>query len=199
MPFVSDPVALPGLAALATGVFAFLCALLLARLRGRRAPDVADGKRRNASIGWIVVQGLSYALVGMGPILTTRDPLSPGAILTALTVLLLMLVATAVFDASSRALGQNWALVARTRGDASLIETGPFAHVRNPIYGAMLLVLVAMALACGHLASLLIALPVFALGTAMRIRAEEAVLRATFGSAYERYAARVKRFVPGLF
>lgn len=199
MPFTPDPVGLPGLAALAVGLFAFLCALFLARLRGRRAPSVADGKRRNASIGWIVVQGLSYALVGMGPIIVTRDPLSPGAILPALVVVVLMLAATVLFDASSRALGRNWALVARTRADASLIETGPFAHVRNPIYGAMLLALVALALACGHLANMVVALPVFALGTAMRIRAEEAVLRATFGAAYDRYAARVKRIVPGLF
>ena len=35
-------------------------------------------------------------------------------------------------------------------------------------------------------------------GTAMRVRHEESVLRATFAD-YDAYAARVKRFVPGLF
>jgi protein-S-isoprenylcysteine O-methyltransferase Ste14 len=39
---------------------------------------------------------------------------------------------------------------------------------------------------------------VFALGTWIRIREEERLLRAEFGAAYEDYAARVKRFVPGI-
>jgi protein-S-isoprenylcysteine O-methyltransferase Ste14 len=32
----------------------------------------------------------------------------------------------------------------------------------------------------------------------MRVRREERLLRAQFGTAYDAYAARVKRFVPGL-
>ena len=199
MPFAPTPVGLPGLAALALGLFVFLCALFLARWRRARAPQAADRGRRTASIGWIIVQGFGMALAGFGPIVTTRDPLSPVALVVGATVLALMLVAAALFDAASRAMGRNWALVARTRRDGTLIETGPFAYVRNPIYVALLLILFALAIACGHFANLIVALPVFALGTAMRIRYEEAVLRASFGASYERYAVRVKRFVPGLF
>ena len=55
-----------------------------------------------------------------------------------------------------------------------------------------------MALALGHVTHLVAALPVYALGTWLRVRAEERLLRAMFGTAYADYAARVKRFVPGL-
>lgn len=199
MSFPNDPVALPGLAAFALGLFAFLSAMFFARARGRQAPRVADSGRRNASIVWVLVQGFGIALAGMGPTVVTREPLSAAALLAGALVLLLMLAAAALFDASSRALGRNWALVARTRGDGSLVEIGPFAYVRNPIYVALLLVLLALAIACGHHAVLIVALPVYALGTAMRVRHEEAVLRATFGTAFDVYARRVRRFVPGVF
>ena len=62
----------------------------------------------------------------------------------------------------------------------------------------LLITLVAMALAMGHPQRLLIALPVYIVGTLIRVREEERLLRAMFGEAFDAYAARVKRFVPGL-
>ena len=76
---------------------------------------------------------------------------------------------------------------------------GPFAYVRHPIYVAMFLFTIALAIAFGHGARLLIGLPIFAIGTWMRISREEKLLRDMFGASYDAYAARVKRFVPGIF
>lgn len=194
----SDPVGLPGLAALAIGFLAGLTTVLLARARGRSAPTSGDSERRNASIVWIIVQGIGIGLAGFGPIHIALDPLSPKALIEAGVVLALMLGAVWLFDSASRAMGRNWALVARTRDDGQLVETGPFAQIRNPIYVSLACVMVAMAIAYGHTANLLVAAPLFALGTWMRVRHEEVVLRAAFGPAFDRYAARVKRFVPGL-
>jgi len=110
-----------------------------------------------------------------------------------------MLGAVWLFDSSSRTMGKNWSLVARTRSDHNLVQTGPFALVRHPIYVALFLFMCAMALAFGHVGNLVVAVPVFAFGTWMRIRHEERLLREMFGGAYDAYAARVKRFVPGVF
>lgn len=193
-----QPVGLPGLAALAVGFLFGIAALLMARARSRKAPASADLERRNASITWILVQGVGIGAAGFGPIRIALDPLSPAALIEAGVVLVLMLAAVWLFDSASRAMGRNWALVARTRGDGELVQTGPFALIRNPIYVALACVMFAMAIAYGHLANLLVAVPLFALGTWMRVRHEEVVLRAAFGPAFDRYAARVKRFVPGL-
>lgn len=199
MPMTSpDPVGLPGLIALAIGFAAFVMALLLARSRGVKAPKSADAGRRNASIVWIIVQGIGIGIAGFGRMDVSLDSGSPEALAQGAAVLALMLAAVWLFDASSRAMGRNWALVARTRGDGTLVQSGPFAFVRNPIYVALGCFMLAMALAYGHLANLLVAVPVFALGTWMRVRHEEVVLRATFGAAYDDYARRVKRFVPGV-
>jgi protein-S-isoprenylcysteine O-methyltransferase Ste14 len=193
-----DVVGLPGLAAIAISLLVFLITLLLARGRGQRAPKSADSGRRNASIVWILVQALGIGIAGFGPIRIGLDPLSAKAIGEAIMVLALMLSAVWLFDASARAMGRNWALVARTRDDGQLVQSGPFAIVRNPIYLALGCVMLAMAIAYGHIASLLVAAPIYALGTWMRVRHEEIVLRAHFGAEFDRYAARVKRFVPGV-
>ncbi len=46
---------------------------------------------------------------------------------------------------------------------------------------------------------LLIGVPLYALGTWLRIAEEERLLREMFGEDYDRYATRVRRFVPGVF
>ena len=196
--FHHDPVGLPGLLAIAVGFAVFFLSLFLARRRGVKAPKSADAQRSNASIGWIILQGIGIGIAGFGPIDVTLDPFSATALAEGALVLALMLAAVWLFDASSRAMGKNWALVARTRSDGNLVETGPFALIRNPIYVALGCFMLAMATAYGHVANLIVALPVFALGTWMRVRHEEVVLRATF-PGYDAYAARVKRFVPGVF
>lgn len=194
----SDPVGLPGLAAMAVGFMVFMTALLAARMRARR--DTADqgGKRDNRSVLGIVLQGFAIGMVAFGPIRTILDPLSPRALATAFVVLLIMLAVAGLFHWSSVAMGRNWALVARTRGDASLVTNGPFAYVRNPIYVALGLFMIAVAIAYGHSRMLIIALPLYALATWMRVALEEKVLRAAFGEEYGAYAKRVKRFLPGL-
>ncbi len=194
----SDPVGLPGLAALGFGIALFAVALLGARLRARRDAAERGGRRANSSILWIALQGLAIGLAGAGPIHVVLDPLSPAALITAAITLAIMLGAVFLFDWSSRAMGKNWALVARTRADASLVTTGPFAYVRNPIYAALGLFMVAMAIAYGHTRMLIVAMPLFAFATWMRVSLEEKLLRAEFGAAYDAYSNRVKRFVPGL-
>lgn len=196
--FPNDPTSLTSVAALGLGFLLFLVALAAARMRGRRdAPD-KGGRWARQSLTWIIVQGIGIAIAGFGRIDPSLDPMSPPALAQAAIVLLLMLGAVGLFHWSSVTMGKNWALIARTRSDATLVTSGPFSVVRNPIYVALFLFMVAMALAYGHLRNLVFAVPVYAFATWMRVRYEEQVLRAEFGVAYDAYAARVKRFIPGV-
>jgi protein-S-isoprenylcysteine O-methyltransferase Ste14 len=80
----------------------------------------------------------------------------------------------------------------------ALVTEGPFRWVRNPIYSAMLLYVVGVALMAPNVAGL-VALAVLALGLDLHVRrVEEPYLVTTHGDAYARYAARVGRFVPGV-
>lgn len=186
---------LPALAALAFGLLLF--GIALAVRRWQRAPE-AGGRRDAASLAGIAVQGAAFLLAWAGPVAVTLDPLSTTALVQAAATAAVLAVALVLFVWATAAMGRNWSLVARTRDDHRLVTTGPFAVVRHPIYTALALVVVAVALALGHVTHLVAALPVYALGTWLRVRAEERLLRAMFGTAYADYAARVKRFVPGL-
>jgi protein-S-isoprenylcysteine O-methyltransferase Ste14 len=192
-----SPVGLPGLAIIAISFVSFVIALLIARRR-TGVPDAGQGQRSEKSWGGIAVQTIGIFSVGFGPIMVSLDPLGAPALLQALVVGLFMASAIWLFAASSRAMGSNWAIVASTRSDHELVTSGPFAYVRNPIYVALFLFMIAMAVAYGHYAGLIAGVPLYIIGTMMRVSIEERLLRTQFGTAYDAYAARVKRFVPGL-
>jgi len=195
----SDPVGLPGMAVMAAGFLLFFIALLAARMRANRVDQSQAKQRSYRSLAGIAVQGVGIATACWGPIRFTLDPLSAKAIAEAVAIAALTLATVWLFHWSSRTMGRNWSIVARTREDHELVQTGPFAFVRHPIYVALFLFMLAMAIAYGHTRNLLVAVPLYALGTWMRIRDEERLLHAQFGTVYDAYAARVKRFVPGLF
>ena len=197
--FGSDPVGLPGLAVLGLGFVAFLLSLMAARSRGRGKPAGGGGRQSAASWIGILIQGLAIGIVGFGPQRVALDPMSPLALGEALIIGILMAAGIGLFVSASRTMGQNWSIVARTRSDHELVTRGPFAYVRHPIYVALFLSMIALAIAFGHSGRLLFAVPIYAAGTWFRITREERLLRDMFGAEYDAYAGRVKRFVPGLF
>ena len=104
--------------------------------------------------------------------------------------------AIGLFAASSRELGRNWSIVARMRTDHELVRTGPYARVRHPIYLGMLFFLLAFAIGLGHWAQLLLALPVFFIGTAIRTRLEDGLLEQRFGNAFREYRSSTPALFP---
>ena len=194
----SYAIGLPGLAALGLGFLAFMIAVLVARTR-RGAADAGPQRRSRWSIVGIAVQCVAFFLTAFGMAGAMLDPLSPLALGEAAAVALLMTASVALSVWASRTMGRNWSIVARTRSDHELITGGPFAYVRHPIYTAIALLLVALAIGLGNEWRLIVTLPLYALGTWLRIAEEEKLLHEAFGGSYDAYAARVKRFVPGLF
>ena len=79
-----------------------------------------------------------------------------------------------------------------------IVEQGPYAWVRNPMYLGHLIFLAGLAVTLRSW----IALAVFAFHTAWferRVREDEARLRERFGAAYDGYCERVKRWIPGVY
>jgi protein-S-isoprenylcysteine O-methyltransferase Ste14 len=84
-------------------------------------------------------------------------------------------------------------IIPRERPSA-LLTTGPYAVSRNPIYLADAMILAGLILAA-DLAALPLVPAFAALVTVRFIRGEEAGCRATFGPAWDAYAARVRRWL----
>lgn len=179
--------------ALSLVFFAFLF-----RAASRRTSETGVKSDSRSRLG-IVVQSVGIALAGFGSTKPTLAPFSPAALAGTAAVIILMGGSIALFATSSRALGRNWSLVARTRADHELVRSGPYARVRHPIYLGMLLFLLALAVAVGHWAQLLIAIPVFLVGTAIRTRIEDQLLEQSFGDAFREYRSSTPSLLPRIF
>jgi protein-S-isoprenylcysteine O-methyltransferase Ste14 len=143
-----------------------------------------------------------FAAVALALILAAAGVLDPVAALDgpvghAAGIVLAVAGICLVFGAQL-AMGDSWRVGVDPKERTDLVTDGPFGHVRNPIYSAMiptvlgLVLMVPSALAIAGLAIL------FA-GLEMQVRlVEEPYLVRTHGDEYTAYAARVGRFVPKL-
>ena len=176
-------------------------ALRLLRTPAATAAPHAEGETRDAPSrrGLVAAHGVGFGLMyfGIGHVAFGRS--SPAFLLPphpwlggAVIVLATALVAWALL------VFRSWRLDARIEAGHELCTAGPFGLVRHPIYLATALLNLGSFLWIPT--GLLAAGGVFSLLAAdQRARAEEGVLLGAFGDAYRDYAARVKRFVPGLY
>lgn len=194
--FHPQPVGLPGLVAFMLGFVLFIASFL--RTRRGSGGGAPSARRSGLSTVGVAVQMLAFSLAGLGRIAISLPATSPAAILQAFAVAALMLLCVLMFDFAARAMGANWSVVARMREGHELVTSGIFARLRHPIYTGLAAFMIGMGVAFGHPANLVVAVPLYAIGTWIRVREEERLLRAQFGPAYDAYAARVKRFLPGI-
>ena len=194
---------LRGLAALAV-VCAWMLfggALLAARIRQRKAGVGATARRDLASWAGMALQGVGFGIVWGA---NRHDYFLPGMGVGGMTALAFATVTLAFGSAmlgllAVRELGKQWSLTARVLDAHELVQSGPFAQVRHPIYSALLGLLLATGLALSTAWLTALAALVYLAGTYWRASREEALLRAHFGAAYEDYARRVPRLLPRLW
>jgi protein-S-isoprenylcysteine O-methyltransferase Ste14 len=175
---------------------------VIAFLVRHKPPSAPESKRERASILGIVLQGAGYGVVWsirrawFGPIVPVSNSVE---IALAILTMALGIASVWFISAAIRTLGKQWSLGARLIEGHKLITDGPYRVVRNPIYTGMFGMLLATGLAISHWVGLIIALAVFAIGTVIRVRSEEKLLRGAFGAEFDSYARRVPAVIPFLF
>jgi protein-S-isoprenylcysteine O-methyltransferase Ste14 len=80
-----------------------------------------------------------------------------------------------------------------------VVTAGPYRYVRHPSYSGVALVLLGIALATGDVLSLPVVAVLGGAGLLVRIGAEERQLTEALGADYERFAAKRKRLIPGVW
>lgn len=98
---------------------------------------------------------------------------------------------------SRHVLAKNWNLTTSLEEQHALIQSGPYAIVRHPIYVGIWLAMFGTALAVGELRALINLVVSVSEGWA-KLNHEEAILREEFPNAYAGYQHRVKKLIPGI-
>ena len=123
------------------------------------------------------------------PALWTQSPLAAGTGLV-------FTVAGLCFAVWARMhLGKYWSGRITLKENHRVIQTGPYAWVRHPIYSGLILALFGTAITLGTISAY--AGFVFMLISFVRkLKIEEIWLRSQFGAEYEAYQNRVKALIP---
>lgn len=96
-------------------------------------------------------------------------------------------------------LGTNWSVTLELREDHALVTGGVYRSIRHPMYSAIFLYGIAQLLLLANWMAGPACLIAFVLMFAGRLGAEERMMHDRFGAAYEEYAARTKRLIPGVW
>jgi protein-S-isoprenylcysteine O-methyltransferase Ste14 len=178
------------------------CAFAAIFFLRRRAPGGLEQRRDPMGLVGLVLQGCGFGLTW-----SVRRPLDTPLVEAPFPVLVCLsafAVAVAFGSAlltlwSVRTLGKQWALAARLVEGHELVTSGPYQYIRNPIYSGMLGMLIATGIAVSRPWGLLLGVLFFCLGTVVRVRAEERLLRGAFGETWVDWSRRTAALIPGIW
>ena len=151
-----------------------------------------------AGVGFVVALIISVS----GAILQEIAVVEPVRVLSVVWVQTVgIVIATAGIAAtvySQLEMGDSWRIGVDERETTTLVHTGVFARIRNPIYTAMFTFGIGITLVTPNLVACAgLILLVASIQLQVR-RVEEPYLLRTHGDAYRAYAAQVGRFIPGV-
>jgi protein-S-isoprenylcysteine O-methyltransferase Ste14 len=140
-----------------------------------------------------MVLGLAGPLLALADVVTADPPLAVQVV-----GLVLALAGFAATLAAQTGMGSSWRIGVDPAERTDLVTNGVFAHVRNPIFTAMIAAQAGVVLMVPTWISAL-ALVALVAAVQLQVRAvEEPCLRSVHGGAYAAYAARAGRFLPGI-
>lgn len=197
MKIEQEPASLIALVALLIGWLSFVFIFTFRK----KSPHAHARKRDRISLAGIALQVASYGVVWFVPrSIFASIAFFDKAGRIALAIVTSALVAGSIWiiNAAVRTLGKEWSLTARLIDEHRLVTEGAYKSVRHPIYTGMLGMLLATGLAFSRPSALLSAVLIFGVGTIIRVRSEEKLLRGAFGAEYDAYAKRVPAILPFL-
>jgi len=176
-------------------LLAFAGPMLLAvtrRCGGPKTRARQSGSDRAPLVANLAAVGVYLPLL----LVFSGSPAGSTALLLASSGSLLAVAGVALVLRSRAELGRAWSFVPKADQGTGLVTTGPYRLVRHPIYLGLTLLAMGEALAFASWPALLIVLFGIVPTFAWRARAEETLLRRTFGERYAVYQQRAKMVIP---
>jgi protein-S-isoprenylcysteine O-methyltransferase Ste14 len=142
---------------------------------------------------------LFLGALALGCFLTLVVPLGPGLgqanTLAFIVGLTFVLIGIALAALSVRRFHLAGTSVVPGEPSTALVDSGPYAFTRNPIYIGFVLAYFGLAIMLTSLWVLLLLIPVLAILQRGVVEREEAYLERQFGEAYRKYQTRVPRWL----
>ncbi|MGW6725797.1 methyltransferase family protein [Nocardia sp. NPDC055029] len=151
-----------------------------------------------AGVGFIaaIVVGLAAVALQLGGVLGPIDALTAAPIQAAGFVLAIAGIAATLY--AQNEMGESWRIGVDASETTTLVRTGVFGLVRNPIFTAMLVFGAGVALIIPNVVALA-AFLLLLVTIELQVRVvEEPYLTKVHGTAYQDYLATTGRFVPGI-
>jgi protein-S-isoprenylcysteine O-methyltransferase Ste14 len=178
-------------------LLAFAAPMLLAAT-GRRAHPRTRARQRRGDQAPVVANFAAFGAFLPALLIFSGSSEGAMALWFALSGSLLAVAGAVLVLQSRAALGAAWSFVPMTDQGTGFIRTGPYRLVRHPIYLGLAMLAMGQALAFSSWPACLVVvcgiLPTFA----WRARAEETLLRRTFGEHYTHYQDQTKMIIPHL-
>jgi protein-S-isoprenylcysteine O-methyltransferase Ste14 len=160
-------------------------------LTNRRTESLLTG----ASYRILLVLGV-ILLAFPGYHLSSANPsLWPQSVVTLAIGLCLAVSGVGIAVWARRHLGKYWSGRITLKMDHHVIQSGPYALVRHPIYSGVLLALLGTVISIGTVQSCIAIALMFA-SFVLKLTLEERWLCAHLGTEYEQYRRRVKALIP---
>jgi len=140
-------------------------------------------------IGIILIVFSNVSLPGIGFSLWPLNPFTLG-------IALILTIAGLIFAVWARIhLGKYWSGRITLKVDHRVIQTGPYAWVRHPIYSGLILALLGTAISLGTVQAFL-GFAFILVSFLRKLTLEENWLRSHIGTEYELYQRRVRTLIP---
>lgn len=147
--------------------------------------------------GWFALQLVLMALVAVAGLLFGANWAGAPRFASALAGVVLIVAGVGVGFLGIRDLDRSLSPMPRPADNAVLIQDGIYRRLRHPIYAAVMLIAIGWGLLTASVLAIAIAIAL-ALLLDLKARREEVWLRERY-PGYAAYAARTRRFVPGLY
>jgi protein-S-isoprenylcysteine O-methyltransferase Ste14 len=168
--------------------------LILSFVRHSKSSESRD--RFSFHLIWICIT----ASIVAGSILRSVRPARIGGGATTFFIGIALIVAGLVVRwAAILTLRRYFTVDVAIRGDHRVIQHGIYRFVRHPAYLGSFVSFIGLGLAFGNWLSVIVIVVGTAIAFLYRISVEERALVAALGDEYRAYAARTKRFIPGVF
>lgn len=167
-------------------------------LPGSRDPSVPTHRDLRSTLGMVLqFSGTAVVLVFRRALFSSLPRIGIPLEIVA-PIMAVILAAGAVWFSwlARRELGSQWRFAASIGDGHKLIQSGPYAIIRHPLYVCFFALTVATGIVWTDPGVLPLALVLFAIGGWIRVKTEENFLRQTFGVDFDRYAMSVPAFLP---